>query len=155
DVVDEWKQGHALTKPIHMYGVDKINPSTKARFTKEIVIGVNELDFSGGDFFPFIMAMNGRAKLFGRETAGAGGFLLDLKYPNPLGIDPIHYTGSTTDVENSSGRITYRYVVTTDDLENGYQPMADAINAALSKEVLLGRISKFAKAHLTNIVQVP
>lgn len=94
----EWEAGHHLTSSTALYGIDKIDPHSTIRYTKPILLLINGLDFSGGDFFPAIM--KGRATLFGTRTAGAGGVVNSFSFPNRSGIDEVHYTVSIAEREN-------------------------------------------------------
>lgn len=140
-IVDQWNRNKTLTDPTFLDGVDQINPAA-APYTKPVVVLINELDFSCGDFFPAIMQDNKRATLFGVRTSGAGGFVRSVKFPNQVGVAGFSMTGSIAvraegkPIENLGVRPDVPYAPTQADVQGGFAPYAKAVNAAMSR--LLG-----------------
>lgn len=136
-IINEWKAGRTLTHPTYISGIDHINPHPRVNYTKEILILVNEMDFSGGDFFPAIMQDNKRATIFGTRTAGAGGISTSAHFPNRFGIMKIELTASIAEradhnpLENLGVTPNVPYTLTENDIRNGYQDYATAVNAAV------------------------
>lgn len=137
-VVDQWNLGKTLTDPVSIEGVKQIRPSAVARYAKPILTLINELDFSGGDFFPAILQDNKRATLFGTRTAGAGGFIREVKYPNTMGVAGFSMTGSIAvrannqPIENLGVVADVQYQPSAADLQGGFADYAKAVNQAVA-----------------------
>lgn len=138
-ILDEWNRGETLTRPTHILGVDRINPHPKYRYTKPILMLIDEMDFSGADFMPAILQDNKRATLFGCRTAGAGGFITAFQFPNTNGIAACFYTGSvaerpnTQKIENVGITPEIEYQLTAEDLQGGYKGYVNAVNDAIQQ----------------------
>lgn len=136
-VNQEWNAGRQLTDPFYLYGIDHINPHPTVQYTKPILMLINHLCFSGGDFFPAILQDNQRAVLMGSRTAGAGGFITSISFPNLNGIAEVRFTGSIAErsdrssLENLGVTPDIPYEITEDDLRNGYEDFAEAIRNVL------------------------
>lgn len=132
--VEQWNAGKTLTDQYFLYGVDYIQPHPLYRYTKKILMLTNELDFSGGDFFPAILQDNNRVTILGTTTAGAGGYVLAIKDRNRAGILSYHYTGSLAfrangqPLENLGVTPDILYQVTPDDLALGFLLYGAKIN---------------------------
>ncbi|MCC5832835.1 MAG: protease-like activity factor CPAF [Chlamydiales bacterium] len=136
-LIEQWNQGKLCTEPTHLFGVDQIKPHPRYRYTKPILLLINSLDFSGGDFFPAIMQDNKRATLMGTRTAGAGGYLLSTTFPNHSGIKAFVMTGSLAEridknpIENLGVQPDIHYELTAEDLQEDFQPFASRIVEAV------------------------
>lgn len=136
-VIQEWNNGHSLSRPFHYFGIESLAVHPKVQYTKPILVLVNHLSFSCGDFLPAILQDNKRATIMGTRTAGAGGFLINHSYPSQMGIRSLSYTGSIAEREDNNplenlGVIPdIIYEISEDDLQNGYREYVKAINKAL------------------------
>lgn len=137
-VVEEWKAGHNIIHDQYLLGVKYIKPNPAVHYDKPILMLINSLDFSGGDFMPAIMQDNQRATLLGTRTAGAGGYVLRHEFPNRFGIKGFKYTGSIAHrtngqpLENLGVQPDIPYELTKEDLKGTYVPYRAAIRQALS-----------------------
>lgn len=138
NLLEDWNQGYTLTRPTSILGIDYINPHPVYHYSKPVLMLINEMDFSGGDFVPAILQDNQRVVLFGSRTAGAGGFVDAFEFPNAHGIALCTYTASIAEransqkIENLGVTPDIIYQLTVEDLQQGYQKYADAVNEAVS-----------------------
>lgn len=125
-IIDQWNLGNLYTEECYLYGIEKIQPHPEVNYTKPILILTNALDFSAADFFPAIMQDNARAKIMGTRTAGAGGYVTKVTFPNLNGIEEIDITSSFSmrqngsPIENLGVTPDIIYEVTQNDLQNNY-----------------------------------
>lgn len=137
-LIDEWNAGRKRTRPYWIDGVDHINPNPTAHYTKPVLLLVNALDFSGGDFFPAILQDNKRVTILGERTSGAGGYVNNVSYPNHLGISHIRVTESLAHriddnpIENLGVRPDIEYRMTEEDLTNNYAPYVKKIQETIN-----------------------
>ena len=136
-VLSEWGAGRSLTTPSPLVGLHEIEPHPKAQYTKPILILINELDFSCGDFFPALLQDNQRAVVFGTRTAGAGGYVRNYELPNHFAVEGFSLTSSIAErkdnlpIENLGVTPDIAYELTEDDLRNDFRGYVKAVNDAL------------------------
>ena len=136
-IVNEWNSGRKLSQPYWIAGVDHINPAP-VHYTKPILLLINHLDFSGGDFFPAIMQDNHRVTIMGSRTAGAGGYVNDIKVQNNIGIDSFRCTESIAEridgnpIENLGVKPELEYEFSEADYTQNFAPYVQAIQATLN-----------------------
>lgn len=136
-ILDQWQQGAIITEPFHVYGLKEILPSNTAHYTKPILMLIDELGFSCGDLMPALLKDNNRATLFGVRTAGAGGEVQAMSFPNRSGIARLSFTSSLMlrkdgqPIENLGVSPDISYTLTAKDLQEGYQQYAAAVNEAV------------------------
>lgn len=138
-ILDEWNEGRTLTKPYYLYGVDCINHHPETRYTKPILLLVNRLCFSGGDFLPAILQDNRRVTVFGAKTAGAGGYVEGCSYFNSFGVATFHYTASIAEridnnpIENLGVTPDISYNITEYDIQNNYSEYVESVLHAIDE----------------------
>lgn len=138
-MLDQWSCGKTFTEPFHLLGVDKINVNRRHHYTKPILLLVNELDFSGADFLPAILQDNKRVLILGSKTAGAGGLVIQNRYPSLFGIEGYTYTASIAErlngdpIENLGVTPDIVYHLTPDDIQFGFRGYLDAIYGGLDQ----------------------
>ena len=124
-----------LTSVSPLFGVAEIKPHKDYQYTKPVLLLIDELGFSGGDFFPAIMQDNGRMTLMGQNTAGAGGYVNQKE----IGKTVVGYTGSLAfrtngqPIENLGVTPDIPYYVSAKDYQTGFAPMKSAVVKNLMK----------------------
>jgi hypothetical protein len=138
ETVKEWAAGKTITSPLPVFGIDAIKPAA-VHYAKPVMILTNQLDFSGGDFFPATMQDNKRAAIFGERTAGAGGVVKEYKRENNLlGVESIHLTATIAQrangepIENLGVTPDIPYTVTQADVQGNYAGYLKAADAAVN-----------------------
>lgn len=139
EVIASWEKGALYTDLLPLFGIDIVNPNPSIHYTKPILFLINELDFSGADFMPAILQDNRRAIIFGKQTAGAGGYFMKTQVPNQLGINYFHFTASIAErksgknIENVGVTPDIAYEVTENDLTDDYSEYAEVLLAILDQ----------------------
>lgn len=137
DLLQSWNDQKLYSDMQPYYGFTYINPHPKTRYTKPIIILVDELCFSCGDIFPALMQDNKRALIFGQTTAGAGGSVQSYDYPNHFGVYELALTRSI--IERPNGELLENigvtpdifYKITPEDYFDGYSGYKDALIQAI------------------------
>jgi len=120
-----WERGEAMTPKTSFFGDQLHAPNASTRYTKPIVMLIDELSGSGGDAFPSIMQGLGRAKLLGTRTMGAGGHVVAPAplYHSAVGMritKSLFYRPDGVAVENNGAVPDFDYAPTRNDFMNGY-----------------------------------
>ncbi len=126
EILQEAKSFNRISSPGYMYGISSIMPHPKVQLRKPVLCLINPIDMSCADFFPAILQDNKRATLMGERTAGAGGAVSRITFPNGSGIRHIEMTTSMavrpcgTIIENCGVSPDIEYIPTVDDLQDNY-----------------------------------
>lgn len=141
EIRDAMNQRRFLTNPMSLnltgtFGM--VQPAGMVRYTKPVLMLINEFDFSGGDAFPALMKDNGRAVLFGAQTTGAGG---NVREYGPLAnsffklqlTESLMVRPNGEFVENRGILPDVPYTVTEDDFMNGYRGYVKAFTVEALK----------------------
>ncbi len=141
EIRDAITEKRFLTNPVSLnltgsFGM--IQPNSQVRYTKPVLMLINEFDFSGGDAFPAILKDNGRVTLFGAQTSGAGGNVAEhgplansffkLQLTESLMVRP---NGQL--MENRGATPDIAYEVTEDDFMNEYRGYVQAFTVEALK----------------------
>ena len=124
-IKDTWlNTNDFLTKKTSLDGEELIYPNT-IRYTKPIIVLIDEMSGSGGDAFPALMQGAGRAKLLGTRTVGAGGHVVELPGLNNSQIKvritkSLFYRPDEVAVENNGAHPDIPYTPTLNDFKYGY-----------------------------------
>ncbi len=119
-----WQVGDFLTAKTSISGVKEILPN-EVRYTKPIIMLIDEMSGSGGDAFPSLMQGHGRVTLLGSKTMGAGGHVVEQPSLPHSGIrirmtKSLFFRPDGVPVENNGvvPDISYRHTV--EDITNGF-----------------------------------
>ncbi|MEN9724479.1 MAG: hypothetical protein RJB38_2465 [Pseudomonadota bacterium] len=121
-----WDSGQFLTEKTTFNAGHLLSPNAEVRYTKPIVILIDEMSGSGGDAFPALMQGYGRAKLIGSATMGLGGHVQEQPALGSSGIRirmtrSLFFRPDGVPVENNGAVPDYPYTITREDFTNGYQ----------------------------------
>lgn len=151
EIREALKRGDALTRPIPECNLDGFfDPHTtregvRVVYTKPILMLVNELSVSCGDYFPAFFQDRGRAVLFGAQTSGGGGSVtgidqrigyseFTMRYTISMGVrEPTDPDGGglIRYIENAGVNPDVPYEITAEDIVSGYKPYAAAVERAV------------------------
>lgn len=137
-LIEAWESGEDLTDLHPFWLVDKVPPHPSVYYSKPLLVLINELDFSCGDWFPATLQDNGRATLLGTRTSGAGGCVEWFSFPNNQGIAGMSVTWTLAQrpngerIENLGIRPDIEVALTADDFQSDYAPFAQAVRDAVN-----------------------
>jgi hypothetical protein len=140
-IISQWEEGKSYTDPFPLYGLETIKPHSSVCYRKPIVVLANHQDFSAADFLPAILQDNGRATIFGEQTAGAGGVVDTHHFPNLSGLAYYSYTSTFAErptglpIENLGVTPDVPYKLTVNDLLGGYRGYIAAVNRTLEMAI--------------------
>lgn len=124
-VKNAWLSRSRMSPKVTFHNNRMLHPNA-IRYTKPIVMLIDELSGSGGDAFPAIMQGMKRAKLMGKRTMGAGGHVVSvpaLNYSsNTLSITKsLFFRPDGVEVENNGVVPDIKYEPTRDDFLYQYR----------------------------------
>ena len=144
-LLNQWDLGLTQSERMPLLGLSSIQPNKDVHYTKPILLLINELDFSCGDLFSAILKDNDRAILFGRKTAGAGGYVQHYKQSSLFGVFSYTMTGSLVYrqngdvIENLGVMPDIPYKITKRDLQQGYVDYISAVHRELYRIIQRSR----------------
>lgn len=138
EIIEIYEEGKKVTNPLFILGIDTIEPKKEVMFDKPILMLINEMDFSCGDFFPAMAQDNQIATLFGKKTAGAGGAVEFFNMESAYGIQGFSLTTTLgirpngKPIENLGVSPDIPYELTVKDLTNNYSDYVRRVNQEMS-----------------------
>ncbi len=137
-VKTHWLMGDYLTD-FSSFSNATYQPNS-VRYTKPIIVLIDELSGSGGDAFPSLIQGYGRAKLLGTTTSGLGGHVVPLP---PLTFSRMQiritksmfYRPDGVPVENNGAVPDIPYSITEDDIRYGFRPYREFYTEKILEEV--------------------
>lgn len=128
--------GLSITPPMTLFFRPSQAPDQEVRFTKPVLVLINDQSVSCADLVPSVLKDNGLAKTFGSTTAGAGGSVSEF--------GPLSYSGSSFSVTiNVTQRVNGSYIEnvgveadipcepTVEDITTGWKSYRKAYTDAL------------------------
>ncbi len=120
-----WQKGIRMTDFTSLNGDEWVAPNL-VRYSKPVIMLIDEMSASGGDAFPSLLQGYGRVKLLGTRTMGAGGHVTENAPLNYSQIEvsmtrSLFFRPDGVPVENNGAAPDYKYEITTDDFSNGYK----------------------------------
>lgn len=95
--------GLSITQPMTLFFRPSQAPDQEVRFTKPLLVLINDQSVSCADLVPSVLKDNGLCKTFGSTTAGAGGSVSEF--------GPLSYSGSSFSVTiNVTQRVNGTYI---------------------------------------------
>ena len=138
--LESWQKGFSLSFPLAVISEEIPPHPSGVNYSKPIIVLVDELSSSGGDFFPAILQDNKRATIFGQKTAGAGGYLKTKEINSVLGIELLRFTGSIAlrgfdeqPIESRGVTPDVIYSPTPDDYQNNFRGYKKALLETVDK----------------------
>lgn len=121
-----WEKGTDRLTSKTTFQNNRLLQPNEIRYTKPVLVLIDEMSGSGGDAFPAMMQGIGRAKLFGSRTMGAGGHVVSgiaLPYSgNALRMTKsLFFHPNGTAIENNGASPDYQYKITHSDYVYGYR----------------------------------
>jgi C-terminal processing protease CtpA/Prc len=136
-----WQNGTSRLTPKTAIDGQDMFPPNAIHYTKPIVMLIDEMSGSGGDGFPALMQGHGRAKLFGQTTSGLGGHVDEY----PVGLPnsrltfritkSLFYRPDGVAIENNGAVPDVKYVITRDDVMNGFKGYQKAYLEYLTQQL--------------------
>ncbi len=141
-VEQAYDAGVRLSSPVPLFTGSKYASSSPYRWTKPMLVLIDELAGSCGDMFPMIVKANKRAKLFGQRTMGLGGNVEEVGTLNNSRIhvkmtrgmfyafNPDRAPSDAEFIENNGVTPDISYTHTVEDFRLGYPYYVKAFSDA-------------------------